>query len=221
MPEFPYEHQLSEARTSLGRLVERSGRLQSEVAILQDRIRVGEEERGWLESLQALVLEVSGRAQALVQRRVEVIGTKALAAVFPDPYELRLKFELKAGRPECRILYYRGGSYVDPLSSAGGGTVDLTAMGLRSSQIGLSRPPVRPILLLDEPFRFVSRRLIPFVVDLLREMSRRLGIQIIMVTHIAGLAEGADRAFTVEMASGISMVEQSGGEEVGDGVTQN
>jgi DNA repair exonuclease SbcCD ATPase subunit len=118
------------------------------------------------------------------------VVTKSLQAVFDDPYEFRIHFERKRGRTEARLVFERGGEEIDPMEASGGGPVDVASFALRLSCMMLSRPPIRRLLVLDEPFKFVSPNLRDRVRRLIEALSGEFGIQIIMVTHMDELRAG-------------------------------
>jgi len=78
------------------------------------------------------------------------------------------------------------------MTAAGGGVVDVAAFALRLSCLMLSKPPLRRILILDEPFKYVSERrgYRERVRQLLESLAEEMGIQILMVTHIEALQTG-------------------------------
>lgn len=135
--------------------------------------------------------EVAAAVQEAAHARVADVVSRSLAAVFDESaYEFKILFEAKRGRTEARLVFVRDGEEADPLSAAGGGAVDVAAFALRLSVLLLSRPPRRRLLVLDEPFRMLSREYAPRARLLLEMLSRELGVQIIMVTHNADLAAG-------------------------------
>jgi DNA repair exonuclease SbcCD ATPase subunit len=77
----------------------------------------------------------------------------------------------------------------------------------------LQTPPSRPTIVLDEPFKHLSQDLRPKAAEMLKEISSKLGLQIIMVTHDVDLVEAADRLFLVSQRNGISKVVVGGGRE--------
>lgn len=156
-----------------------------------------------------LVISVATEVQRRVHLRISKLVSRCLSAVFPDPYVFEIKFETKANRSEAEIVFLRGENQVDPLSGAGGGVIDVAAFALRLACLSLRRPAVRKLLILDEPFRFVSAVFRPRVRELLENLSRELGVQIIMVTHVEELCFGNVidmKGFT----DGISSVEEIG-----------
>lgn len=134
-------------------------------------------------SAQDIVQRVSQAVQQAAHQRIASVVTRCLEAVFDDPYEFRIEFERKRGRTEASLQFVRGDVAVDPLSASGGGVVDVAAFALRLSCLMLTRPPIRKLLVLDEPFRFLSVEYRERVRQLLETLAREMGVQIIMVTH--------------------------------------
>ena len=137
--------------------------------------------------------DVAQRIAAEVQQQahaaIAAIVSRCLTAVFDHPYEFKIEFERKRGRTEARLVFVRDGMEISPLGGAGGGVVDVAAFALRLACVLLHRPQLRPVLVLDEPFRFVSADVIPRVRALLDQLAADLGVQLIIVTHIAGLMD--------------------------------
>jgi len=112
-----------------------------------------------------------------------------MEAVFDDPYEFRITFERKRNRTEASLSFVRDGLEVDPMSAAGGGAVDVAAFALRAACLTL-QTDLEQILVLDEPFRFLSREYRHRVRSLLVTLSADLGIQFLLVTHLDALRIG-------------------------------
>lgn len=138
----------------------------------------------------SLAIEVAEKIQTQVHQRVAGLVTQCLRTVFDDPYTFDIRFERKRGKTEARLIFSREDLEVDPLTAAGGGVVDVAAFGLRLACLVLQKPPVRRVLILDEPFRFVSVEYRDRVGQLLEDLSEELEVQIIMVTHMEELTRG-------------------------------
>lgn len=143
------------------------------------------------EEAQQIIQAVAETIQEQAHDRIAGVVSRCLALVFDTPYEFRIIFERSRGRTEARLVFMRDGLAVDPITSSGGGVVDVAAFALRVSCLMLKRPPARRVLVLDEPFRFVSKEYRPRVAQMLERLSSELGIQIIMVTHIEELRVGS------------------------------
>lgn len=140
---------------------------------------------------QQILQQVAQTIQQEAHHRIAAIVTKCLRSVFDeDAYEFRINFERKRGRTEAKLVFVRDGKEIDPRSAAGGGTVDVTAFALRVACLVLSRPPVRRLLIVDEPFKHLSEKYRPRIARMIEKLSEDLGIQFIIVTHSPELAVG-------------------------------
>jgi len=98
------------------------------------------------------------------------------------------------------------GVRMNPSADSGGGAVDVAAFALRLSLWSLQNPRSRNTIILDEPFRFLSKDLHHKAGELLKQISETLGIQLIIVTHEKELQQYANKVFTVDMVDKISYV---------------
>lgn len=153
------------------------------VGAAKEKVRISTEAQ---KIIQTAAQEIQQRAHHQIAR----IVTESLEAIFDDPYKFKILFEKKRGRTEARLVFDREGMEVDPLTASGGGVVDIAAFTLRLSCLMLNKPPLRRILVLDEPFRFVSPEYRGAVRKLLEELSESLQIQIILTTHMEELQTG-------------------------------
>ncbi len=68
--------------------------------------------------------------------------------------------------------------------------IDVAAFALRVSCLMLHRPRLNRVVIIDEPFRFVSVQYQDNVREMLEGLSKDLGIQIVFVTHNENLVTG-------------------------------
>jgi len=140
---------------------------------------------------QRIIQRVAETVQESAHRQIASVVSRCLQTVFgEDSYEFRITFEKKRGKTEARLSFVRDGVEYDPTEATGGGVVDVAAFALRLSCLLLTRPPLRRILVMDEPFRFVSREYRPAVRSLLEVLAKEMKLQIVMVTHSPELACG-------------------------------
>jgi predicted ATPase len=155
-------------------------------------------EKRLCEAAIAIVTAVGETLQQRISIRLSSVASRALQSVFPDPYRVVVEFAPTArGTIEAQIQFERNGQRFRPVLPsgqllAGGGPVEMAAWGLRVALWGQLKPRPCPIMLMDEPFRFLQEDLQPVAAEVLREISEKAGIQFIIVTHSAGLAEGAN-----------------------------
>ncbi len=153
-----------------------------------------------------IVREVGLKTQQQLQYHVSDITSLALEAVFDDPYELIMEFVERRNKVECDLLFKRGDDLLDPLSSSGGGAVDVAAFALRIASWSMMHPKLRNTIILDEPLRFLSENYQQQASLMIKELSERLGLQFIIVTHESTLTSYADKVFEVRLKKGKSFI---------------
>ena len=158
------------------------------------------------EQAREIIREVGLKTQQQLQFHISDITSLALEAVFDNPYKLITEFIQRRNKTECDLYFERDGNRIDPLSASGGGTVDVASFALRVASWSMQRPRSRNVLILDEPFRYLSSDLLPKASEMLNQISKKLKLQIIMVTHAEELIENADRVFEVKIKKGKSLI---------------
>jgi len=184
-------------------------RIEQDLKICKRRIRELKKSQRHHEQAREVVREAGLRTQRQLEYHISDVVTMAFEAIFDDPYSFEVEFVQRRNKTECDLWFGRDGNKVDPVSSSGGGVVDVASFALRVAAWSMQRPRTRPVLLLDEPFKHLSTELLPKAAEMLKRLSDQLGIQVIMVTHSEELAEVADQVFRVSMRRGVSMVTSS------------
>lgn len=201
---------LQSLRRTLEQQKGRKAQIQSTIDLTRRKIREKKRDLKQHEQAREVIREVGLKTQQQLQYHISEITSLALSAVFDDPYELVVEFVQRRNKTECDLLFERDGERIDPLSASGGGAVDIASFALRVASWSMQRPRSRNLLILDEPFKHLSPNLMGRASEMLKEISERLKLQILMVTHSAELTECADRLFKVKLVKGISTVEQGG-----------
>lgn len=154
------------------------------------------------EKAQAIIQDVARQTQEELKFHVQDIVSLALAAVFPDPYTFEIDFVIRRNKTEADLFLVRDGERIDPLTASGGGVVDVVSFALRVTLWTLSK--ARGTIILDEPFRFVSRDLQSKAGEMMKQLSKKLDLQFIMVTHNPDMIDAADNVLTVVQEDGVS-----------------
>ncbi len=151
-----------------------------------------------LEEAQVFLQGVAQSTQEKLCMQIEDVVNMALETCFPNEYTFGIDFDIKYGKTEANIYFVsqRTGQQVDPMQASGGGVVDLTSFALRIAGYALEQGNDN-VIILDEPFRFLSRDLQRQAGEILKNLSKTMGIQIIMVTHIGDIIDVADKVFEV------------------------
>ena len=159
---------------------------------LNNRIRL-------LEQAQAFLQKVAQDTQSQLKFQIEDIVNLALETCFPNEYEFQLQFNIARGKTDAELVFLsqKTGRPIDPMNASGGGVVDLTAFALRIASYALEQG-VDNVIILDEPFRFISRDLQARAGEILKSLSTKLGLQIIFVTHVPEFVDISDKVFEVK-----------------------
>lgn len=205
MEDFDAEnyHQM---KTSYYTMLGRKEQLDAQIKNEEER---GEELRkrlGRAEKYAVIAQEIAKQTMGGLTFHIESIVTAALHAVFPDPPSFSVDFEKVRGQVECKMRFtYRGKEY-DPVNADGGGSLDVAALALRLTYWSLKKN--RPTFFLDEPFKYVSVDLQEKCAEMIKMLSERMGVQIIMVSHLPNINVTADKQYRVEMKDGKSVVKE-------------
>lgn len=175
----------------------------------EESVRLTKRNRHLEKALEVIQIVAKATQQSL-EFHVSNLASLALDAIYDDPYKLNLVFELRRNRSEAVItLEDSNGNVVDPMDSVGGGVVDIAALSLRISLWSLKCPRPRATIIMDEPCRFVSRDLKERAFSMIKEISERMKIQFLIVTHEEEYISKADRVFKVSKRKGKSKVEKA------------
>jgi len=150
---------------------------------LEDRLFCAEEAQVFLQ-------QAAETFQAEAHKQIATIVSECLEAIFDEPYEFKILFERKRGKTEARLVFLREGLEYDPMSASGGGVVDVASFALHLSCLMLTQPSKRKLLVLDEPFRFVSAEYRGRIASMLETLAEELGVQFLIVTHMEELKIG-------------------------------
>jgi DNA repair exonuclease SbcCD ATPase subunit len=161
-----------------------------------------------LEDAQVFLQKIAQETQEHLRFQIEDIVNLALETCFPGEYIFQIKFEISRGKTEAELVFLdqKTKRQIDPMNASGGGVVDLTTFALRIACYALERGTDN-VIILDEPFRFLSRDLQQRAGEILKTLSERMNLQIIMVSHIGEIIDVADKVFEVKKnENGISRV---------------
>lgn len=161
-----------------------------------------------IEEAQIFLQKVAQSTQDNLKFQIEDIVNLALESVFPNEYSFAIEFNVSRGKTDAQLVFKdkRTGQTIDPMDASGGGVVDLTAFSLRIAAYALEKGTDN-VIILDEPFKFISRDLQERAGEILKTLSEKMKLQIIMVTHIPEFIEVADKVFEVKKnINGISNI---------------
>lgn len=156
-----------------------------------------------IDKVSTVVSQVAKETQEKIKVQLDGLVTKALHTIYPEElYRFELVFVTERGQSSVYPFLYLDDNEIDPLSSSGG-MAEIIAFALRVALMIVGRKPC--IVMMDEPFTGVSLSRIPLVQQFLQELSRDLGIQFILTSHISGFTDDCT-LFRVDKIEGVSRV---------------
>lgn len=161
-----------------------------------------------IEQAQSFLQKVAQDTQSQLKFQIEDIVNLALETCFPNEYTFQLRFNIARGKTDAELVFLsqKTGRELDPMGCAGGGVIDLTCFALRIASFMLEQG-IDDTIILDEPFKFISRDLQERASEVLKQLSTKLGLQIIMVTHIPEFIDCADKVIKIKKnVNGVSQI---------------
>ncbi len=129
------------------------------------------------------------------------IVSRGLSLVFGEPMKVEIISEISrsASAVEFRLTTGDGNEELSTaiIGARGGSVVEVVSFLFRVLLVLSSRPPLRKIIVIDESFRMVADENIPALAQMIRHLVDRLGIQIVLVTHMPAFADAADVVYEV------------------------
>lgn len=186
------------------RAAERALELKKELDFNKSQQEITLQARDLLNSVSETMFEQSLKA-------IETLVTEGLQKVLRDSsLQLSLTKVIRRNRVEVDVTICStyGTSYVetDVLSARGGGLA--AVVGFMVRLVLLIASGNRKFLILDETFAHLSEEFEPLMAEMLADLSDRLGVQILMVTHSDAYIESADRVYHVSIRDGETYVRQ-------------
>lgn len=208
-------NQIQQFRNKLERQKGQQALIKKSIETLSGELHEKKRELYRHEQAREIVRQVGVKTQEQLSFNISNITTMALESVFlTDPYKLVTEFVLNRNKTECNLLFERGGETVKPMDASGVGAIDIAAFALRIASWSMMRPRSRNVLILDEPFKHLKgKQENEQALQMVREISKRLGIQIVMISDERipreDIVANADRVFEVSIKKGVSKIEQT------------
>lgn len=160
------------------------------------------------EKTREIIRIVGLSTQQQLQFHISDITSLALAGVFANPYQLKAEFIERRNKTECDLLFEKDDKIFDPLDSSGYGAVDVAAFALRIASWSMKIQKSNNTIITDEPFKFLDKSKHHLASKIINELSNKLNIQFIVITHEEALAQQANKIFYVKQDKKISYVKK-------------
>jgi DNA repair exonuclease SbcCD ATPase subunit len=178
--------------------------------IVDQSTRLAETRQGITQHEQALALlqRLEEKWRGSFEQALAAVVSHGLSTVFERELTVNIESKLMRGTSSMALTITEGENTTSILGAEGGSLVEVTDFLLRVLLTLSARPALRHLLVLDEPFSRVSENFRSSLWELLRELSRRLDFQIIMVSHEPDAEDAADRAYLISKPKDVAVIEE-------------
>jgi len=204
--EYFTPNQLLSARTFLNASKGKIELIQERLDDCRKEINYWQRRYDGAKKARVIIQTVAQETQKNLEFHLSHLVTTALAAVFPEDIQFVARIEVRRGKTECDLKFSEYGQEYDPLEGSGFGPVDVASFALRVTFWTLKKN--RPCFVLDEPFRNVSPDLQHKVSDMLKMVSEKLGLQVVMVSHQEDINVSADKTFIARKEGKVTVLEE-------------
>jgi DNA repair exonuclease SbcCD ATPase subunit len=135
---------------------------------------------------------VAQQTQKNIQFHINNLVTSCLKQ-FGKNYKFNCDFIIRRDKTECDMyLQNEQGDKLDPYDEVGGSILQICEFALRCSLWSLMKNKINNFLFLDEPFSGIKKNLYKKLINIVKEVSKKLNLQLIFITHDDDLLEIGD-----------------------------
>jgi len=204
---------IQSVREEFPRAVATLSRDTTERDVLKDQIRSLVEKTATLkqrstDAKQARIVlqEVAKKTQQNLEYHLSNLVTLALKSINPTWPKFVAEIVVRRNKTECDLLFEEYGERYNPIDGSGGGPLDIASFALRITFWSLRKN--RHTFILDEPFKFLSADLQHKASEMIKMISEKMDVQIIMISHQEDINVAADKTFIVKKEGKISSINE-------------
>ena len=196
-------------RKKLNKVLSKLEVLKEDLVDTKDGIEQLELRASLHEEAKQVLQKASQITQGTLKEFLEGLVSEALQIVFLDEAKkFHVEFIPRRGVSECDLKFEFNGNLVDPLGNSGFGEADVASFALRLGYWSLGN--TRSVIIVDEPFRNLDSDRMVRATEMIRAITDKLGVQLIMVSHIPELRQECDVEFKVVNKNGNAVVSNHG-----------
>lgn len=156
------------------------------------------------------VESVASQERNRVKEKVERLITSCLHAVYDDTYSVEFDYGIKNSKTSVEIYVNRkcknGMEVKRTIDGLGGGVADTISLPLKL--IVLMNDKFDKVLIADEPGKHLDIKRIEKFAEFIKEITEKLGVQIIMSSHHECMSDYADNIHRITLDDSVSKVER-------------
>lgn len=173
--------------------------------IKEDRLELArcEKRAAFLLKAQQFIFELANTMQAQLELKLSLLATMFIQYIYGESYGFRISYKSSRGSTQAHFYILKNEEPFDPLDESGYGVTDVASLMLRVSALIMleeTGKPLQRVLVLDEPFKNVSKDHRTQVCEVLELLTRDYNFQLIIVSHEFEYAQTAAKVYEVVQA---------------------
>ena len=141
-------------------------------------------------------------------KAIETLQSEGVQAVFDDQnINVRTEIDVSRGKVNVSLVTSQtkeDGTVIEGVSLEGFGGAVSTVQSVLLRLALIVRRGLRPVLFLDESLPAFDERYVLNMAAFLKTLCRKMGVDILLVTHNPALVDAADRAYRIKRDRGFS-----------------
>lgn len=176
----------------------------------QTRLRDIATETDYLTKASVFLQTLSDSTRQQIIERISSIVTDALQKVKDPNLEFRMLLSTERNQVDVKFVVFDKHTQreYDILDSCGGSIADIVTYPLKIALLLKWEPALSRVMILDENFKFVSVADQEPLGEFVRQVSEKLTLQTILITHSPVIASKAHRIFEVTKSGDASKVDE-------------
>ena len=175
---------------------------ESEALDCEQQLQITENELDLLEQCTSVFREVAEGRRAALKHRLEKLLSFGLQVVFREKLRVTVEYKKWGSGDRVQILVSDSWAEAEIQKFRGGALTEVVSFLIRILMLVLYKPAQRRLFIADEIFGAVSVEHLDDLSLLLKELSTKLGFQLVLVTHNSMLADHADCAYIASKING-------------------
>lgn len=194
-----YENELLELNTKKDKLSKELSNLEGEYNLLDTQIKeteiklqkIDSERLKYKKSIEFL-RKVEESTKTKIKEGFENLISYAMRSICQEDYSFKFEFNKRGNSQELKFLIKTPEcqEYHDPIDSQAGGVLDVMGVSLRIALI--EKIKLKGLLAFDESFKALDKNHLQYAGKFLSLIHKRIGKQIVFVTHKKELADYAE-----------------------------
>jgi len=174
----------------------------------RERLLDASDDAKTLERVLDILGNMEGEWRRSFHKSLETLVSDGLSVVFGEPLEVHIEDHERGGASTVEFTLLKDGVETSIMGAQGGGYVVVVAFLFRVLLVLSAVPPLRRLLMLDEPFAHVSPEFRNALADMIAELMEKLDFQVIMVTQDREYADASDMAYEFTIDGGVTSVSE-------------